>query len=66
MWPGLVVVDHILSEDPPQMWLVQHDRVVQAVSPHAADYTLGEWVCQGEYGAIFTSSIPMASTLLEK
>lgn len=57
-----VIVLEVGSQDATKMALVEHDHMIETVSPYRADYPFGERFCQGERGAIRTSAIPMLST----
>ena len=60
MWSGIVIVVEVVRKDAVQMSFVEHDQVIQAVSAYAADDAFAIRVCQGDRGAIRTSSIPIS------
>ena len=50
MRPGLVVMEDVLVEDPPEMVLVENDEMVEAFSADRPDDSLGVGVLPGGLG----------------
>jgi hypothetical protein len=65
---GGVVVIEVMSEDAPQVTLVHHDHMIEALPPDAADQSLHDTngFCHGDRAAMTTCSMPMRSTRREK
>ena len=57
----LVVIGEVLFEGSVQRTFVPHDEVVQALAPDGVDRPFHKGFCQGDQGAISTSSMPIAS-----
>ena len=55
-----VVVGEVLLEVAAQRAPVPHDDVVEALAARGTDHAFDERICQGERGAVTTSSMPMA------
>ena len=51
MWPVLIVVDLVRTQDPPQMGLVPDERAVQELAPASADPAFGDRVHAGRLDA---------------
>src|SRR5437879_1343021 len=49
----------IAAQNPPQRRLVPHDDVIQALAANRSDQSSTYGFCQGDRGAVTTSSIPM-------
>ncbi len=65
-----VIIGDVRRKDPPQLRLVEDDDVVEALSPARASRPATQPItlsakgfCQGERGAVTTSSMPMALIL---
>jgi uncharacterized protein (DUF362 family) len=58
-----VVIADVLFQQPSQMWLVQNDHVVQQVSAHTSNPTLGNAILPGTRKAVRTSSAPFSLTI---
>ena len=64
-----MVVVYIRRQDPPQMHFVEDDDMIKALSPTSASRAAAQPItlstkrfCQGERGAVTTSSMSMALT----
>ena len=56
-----VVVAEVRSEDPKEVFLIEDNHVIEALSPNGADESFHGF-CQGLRAALRTSSKPMAVT----
>jgi hypothetical protein len=60
--PPLVIIGQEASEGASKGPLIPHDDMIETLSPQGADQALDKRICQGERGAVTTSSVPKLSS----
>src|SRR5262245_42256983 len=46
MWPGVVIVIEVLSQNPTQVILIDNNQVVETLSANRSDYAFGVWILE--------------------
>jgi hypothetical protein len=62
MGPGAVIVRNVRSQDATQVWLAQHENMVQTLAPIEPMSRSAKGFCHGLEGAVRISPMPMPFT----